>query len=154
MKIEKIDSSQKDGPTKTEKLEKGAMKKAIDLHLAQEKSSINQSKDFFNESKQDNFPDKKVDQSTAIKITAYGGPDQTEDRGKGERYLNADDGVLQSADMTIMSGKGLNITGIHKREKPQGQTSNKQSEIEDHGRLDTQEDEFDLQTITKIHAQK
>ena len=33
MKIEKIDSSQKDGPTKTEKLEKGAMKKAIDLHL-------------------------------------------------------------------------------------------------------------------------
>ena len=56
--------------------------------------------------------------------------------------------------MTIMSGKGLNITGIHKREKPHGQTSNKQSEIEDHGRLDTQEDEFDVQTITKIHAQK
>ena len=61
----------------------------------------------------------------------------------GERYQSGDvDFVTTSqGDMTMISAKGLNITGIHKRVKT---GSSKASQIEDGGRLDTQEDEFDL----------
>ena len=96
-----------------------------------------------------------VDHSTSggIKLTAYGG-DTNPDVTKGERYTTDYDGVLQSADMTIVSGKGLNVTGIHVKKSGKENKSNKASEIEDLGRLDTQEDEFDVNTIAKIHESK
>ena len=96
-----------------------------------------------------------VDRATSggIKVTAYGG-DSNPDRTKGERYTTDYDGVLQSADMTIVSGKGLNITGIHVKKSGKAESSNKNTEIEDLGRLDTQEDEFDVNAIAKVHETK
>ena len=65
-------------------------------------------------------------------------------KADGERYQSGDvDFVTTSqGDMTMISGKGLNITGIHHKRVKTG--SSKASQAEDGGRLDTQEDEFDL----------
>ena len=52
------------------------------------------------------------DPREGVKITAYGA---TGDSGqRGVRYLHAEDQVLSSQDMTIMSGK-LNVTGFGMR---------------------------------------
>ena len=92
----------------------------------------------------------KVDQSTAKKIVAYGANPDVDETGKHDRYT-LDDNVMQSADMTIMSGKGLNVTGITGMHKKKN-SSHKGTEIgDDFGRMDTQEDEFDVNTIANIH---
>lgn len=80
-----------------------------------------------------------------------------EERPKS-RYVTGED-VLQSQDMTIMdksalADKTLNAT------TPQGNklmtmtksSSNKASEIDGLGRIDTQEDEFDVVAIQRLHA--
>ena len=70
------------------------------------------------------------------------------------RYLHDDDHVLTSQDMTIMSGKGLNITGIQTKRTQKGtHQSNKGTEVEDM-RLDTQEEEFDLDAIDMAHKKQ
>ena len=89
-----------------------------------------------------------------MKIQAYGGSRENDGAGgRGERYDDGD-GMLGSADMTIMSGK-LNITGFGMRTQKKKSTSNRASEVEDRdGRLDTEEDCFDLQAIQQVHAKK
>lgn len=49
--------------------------------------------------------------------------------------------------MTIMSAKGLNVTGVNLKKTKVGD----KSQVEDCGRLDTQEDDFDVEKITAIH---
>ena len=61
--------------------------------------------------------------------------------------------MLTSADMTIMSGKGLNITGMQTKRNNKGKDSNKNTEVEDY-RLDTQEEEFDIDAIDQAHQKQ
>ena len=78
---------------------------------------------------------------------AYGqAPNVDDTRG---RYLH-DDQVLTSQDMTIMSGRGLNITGLMTQKLKK---SKKGSEVAE--RLDTDaaddDEEFDIMAIQKHH---
>ena len=75
------------------------------------------------------------------------------------RYLNADDMVMSSADMTIMSGRGLNITAKLTQnggKLNQRKESSKGSDLgADLGRLETDgDDEFDVQMIKQIHSDR
>jgi len=57
---------------------------------------------------------------------------------------------MMSTDMTMMSAK-MNLTGVNLK-KTKGHQSPQDTEIEDLGRLDTQEDEFDILAIQKHHT--
>lgn len=81
---------------------------------------------------------------------AYGqAPNVDDTRG---RYLH-DDQVLTSQDMTIMSGRGLNITGLMTQKLKKSMRSKKGSEAAE--RLDTDaaddDEEFDIMAIQKHH---
>lgn len=66
--------------------------------------------DVFNRSAEQQV--RQQEQREERKITAYGATGDSAQRGV--RYLHAEDQVLSSQDMTIMSGK-LNITGFGMR---------------------------------------
>lgn len=71
-------------------------------------------------------------------MQAYGGNDL--EPHQKERYVEGDDYVCTSNDMTIMSGK-LNVTaGVNLKKT---KISDK-SQVDDCGRLDTCEDDFDV----------
>ena len=79
------------------------------------------------------------------------------------RYLHPDDPVMNSADMTVVSVRGLNVTAKltqkgNKNGGGPGMQSNKGTEIEvgdDCGRIETEgDDDLDLQLIGQIHQQK
>ena len=130
-----------------------AQKKNILSHAgeASNKNPSSTSEDVFNNSADDK--DKVKDESTPpIKITAYG---YDASDPKEARYMADQDDMLNPVDMTMMSTK-LNVTvGMKKVNSKTGRHSSRNTEIaEDLGRIDTQEDELDLQTISNVHQQK
>ena len=114
--------------------------------MSQDQPGSQQAEDVFNRSAEHEQQEAQ-EQPGSIKIQAYGGSRENDGAGgRGERYDDGD-GMLGSADMTIMSGK-LNITGFGMRTQKKVSTSKRASEVEDRdGRLDTEEDCFDLQAI-------
>ena len=62
-----------------------------------------------------------------------------------------DDNVMTSADMTIMSGKGLNVTGLMTQKNKKSFRSKKDGGSEQNERMDTDanddDEELDLQAI-------
>lgn len=94
------------------------------------------SNDVFNKSSE-GAPKGGAHASKDLRMQAYGGNDL--EPHQKERYVTGDDYVLTSQDMTIMSAK-LNVTGVNLKKTK----FSDRSQAEDGGRLDTCEDEFDV----------
>ena len=86
-----------------------------------------------------------TDRGKDKKIIAYGA--DHDDNHQSGRYLGADDVALKSHDMTVITGKGLNVTGV--KAKHLKNTTEMEEPMDTHG-----DESFSLQTIADVHQAK